>query len=305
MILVCGEALIDLAQTAEAGVWRAHPAGSPLNVAVGLARLGCPTAFLGRLSRDVFGRQLQARLADNDVDLRCVVDAAEATSLAIVDVDDEGVASYVFHMSGTADWQWTPEELPGPEGVEAIHTGSLALLQAPGGAVLESWLAGCRGRVPVSIDPNIRPSVQGDRDVYRAAVERWLALSDVFKASREDVAFLYPGEPVEAVAQRWLHAGPQLVAITLGPDGAHLATAAGTADIPGQAVRVVDTVGAGDAFTSGLLQHLHASGLLTTTALAEIELQQATAAVAFAVRVAADTCTRAGAEPPHRNTLDT
>jgi fructokinase len=298
VILVCGEALIDLTQTAEAGVWRAHPAGSPLNVAVGLARLGCPTAFLGRLSRDVFGRQLRARLADNDVDERFVVDAAEPTSLAVIDVDADGVASYVFHMSGTADWQWSPDELPGLGGLTAVHTGSLALLQPPGGAVLETWLAGCRGRVPVSIDPNIRPSVQSDRDAYRRAVDRWLGLADVFKASREDVAFLYPGEPVEAVAQRWLEAGPRLVAITLGPDGAHVATAAGTADVPGRAVNVVDTVGAGDAFTSGLLQHLHSAGLLTTEALARLDLQDATAAVAFAVRVAADTCTRAGAEPP-------
>jgi fructokinase len=83
VILVCGEALIDLAQTAEPGVWRAHPGGSPLNVAIGLARLGSPTSFLGRLSSDTFGRQLRARLTDNDVDTTYVVAAPEPTSMTM------------------------------------------------------------------------------------------------------------------------------------------------------------------------------------------------------------------------------
>lgn len=296
MILVCGEALIDLAQTAEAGLWRAFPGGSPLNVAIGLARLGSPTSFVGRLSSDTFGRQLRARLTDNEVDTRYVVAARQPTSLAVVSVDDNGVASYVFHLSGTADWQWARSELPDPTGADAVHTGSLALLEPPGGAVLEAWLATCTA--PVCIDPNIRPSVQPDRTTYREAVDRWLGLADVFKASSEDVAWLYPDVPVAAVAQRWLDAGPGLVAITLGSGGVHVATAAGAADLPGLSVDVVDTVGAGDAFSSGLLHHLRGAGRLTVDGLQALSLDDAADAAGFAVRVAADTCTRAGAEPP-------
>jgi fructokinase len=296
VILVCGEALIDLAQTAEPGVWRAHPGGSPLNVAIGLARLGSPTSFLGRLSSDTFGRQLRARLTDNDVDTTYVVAAPEPTSLAVVSVDDDGVASYVFHLTGTADWQWSRDELPDPAGAEVVHTGSLALLEPPGGAVLEAWLARCP--VPVSVDPNIRPSVQPDRATYRAAVDRWLGLSDVFKASSDDVGWLYPDEPVAAVAQRWREAGPSVVAITRGADGAHIATANGSADVPGMPVDVVDTVGAGDAFTAGLLHHLREAGLLSVDALRGLSVDAARDAARFAVRVAADTCTRAGADPP-------
>jgi fructokinase len=148
------------------------------------------------------------------------------------------------------------------------------------------------------VDPNIRPSVQPDRATYRAAVDRWLGLSDVFKASSDDVGWLYPDEPVAAVAQRWREAGPSVVAITRGADGAHIATANGSADVPGMPVDVVDTVGAGDAFTAGLLHHLREAGLLSVDALRGLSVDAARDAARFAVRVAADTCTRAGADPP-------
>jgi fructokinase len=298
VILVCGEALIDLTQTDDPGIWRAHPGGSPLNVAVGLARLGSPTGFVGRMSSDAVGRQLRKRLSDNGVDTSYVVAATEPTSLAVVSVDDEGIASYVFHMSGTADWQWSPGELPVMDGVDALQAGSLALLQPPGGEVLEAWLASSRGRIPVCVDPNVRPSVQPDRNVYRAAVDRWLPLADVFKASSEDIGWLYPGEDVTAVAGRWLAAGPSVVAITLGAAGALVTTRQGSVVVPGQSVEVVDTVGAGDAFTSGFLHQLRDAGLLTTGRLHTLSDADAEAAARFAVGIAADTCTRAGADPP-------
>ncbi|HTC69041.1 MAG TPA: PfkB family carbohydrate kinase, partial [Acidothermaceae bacterium] len=182
MIVVCGETLIDLVHV-EGETWRALPGGSPANTAVALARLGTPAAMLARISGDAFGTRLRARLVDDDVDLRFVVDASEASSMAVVDLDESGGARYSFYLQGTADWQWTPAELPVSfdPSVAAIHAGSMALLMAPGGAVLEAMLLRERSSRVVSIDPNVRASICPDPVRYRETVERWLRVAHVVK----------------------------------------------------------------------------------------------------------------------------
>ena len=301
MIVVCGEALVDLVPAGD-GTWRALPGGSPANTAVALARLSTPTAMLARLATDSFGRQLRQRFDDSGVDLRYAVPAREPTALAIVEVDDSGVAQYTFHIAGTADWQWSQAELPPSFGDEvvAIHAGSMALAGSPGGVVLEGLLAREKSRRIISLDPNVRPVMCPDPLRYRESVDRWLSLAHIVKASADDVAWLYPGRPFEEVAADWAGRGPVVVVLTLGPAGALACTATGiSARVPGIEVEVADSIGAGDAFTAGLLHCLQVRKRLDPWAIGDLTPAELEAALRFATRAAAITCTRKGADPPY------
>jgi fructokinase len=301
VIVVCGEALIDLVP-AGGDLWRALPGGSPSNTAVALSRLGTPVTMLARISDDAFGAALRKRFTDNEVDLRWAVDATESTTLAIVGLDESGGARYTFHVHDTADWQWREQEIPpsfGPE-VGAIHAGSMGLIGAPGGAVLEAMLARERGQRVISIDPNVRPIMCQDVAAYRAAVERWLRIAHVVKVSADDVAWLYPGRDCPEVAREWAARGPSLVVMTLGADGAVAFRSSGTSlRVPGVTVDVVDTIGAGDTFSAGLLHSLESQGLLAVEALARLTDRQLDDALRYAALVSALACTREGADPPY------
>jgi fructokinase len=303
VIAVAGEALIDLVPAGPDGLFRAAPGGSPANVAVGLARLGVPTRLLARLAGDPFGRRLREHLDRNGVDLTHTVAAPEPSSLAIVTVAADGTVAYDFRVDGTADWQWTDAELrDAVDGaVGALHVGSLALVVEPGAAALRRLVARARATATISFDPNVRPLLMGSRADVLAGVEEQLGVSDVVKASAEDVAWLLPGEPLEDVAARWAARGPAMVVITLGPDGALAASGAGLRRRPPVPVTVVDTVGAGDSFTSALLAALGRRGLLGAAhrgALQEITADELAAVVDEAVLASAITCSRPGADPP-------
>jgi fructokinase len=301
MIVVCGEALIDLVP-AGGDLWRALPGGSPANTAVALSRLGTPVTMLARLSDDAFGVALRKRFTDNDVDLRWAVDATDSTTLAIVGLDDSGGARYTFHVHDTADWQWQDSEIPpsfGPD-VATIHAGSMGLIGEPGGAVLEAMLVRERGRRVISIDPNVRPIMCEDVAAYREAVERWLGIAHIVKVSADDVTWLYPDREFLEVAREWAARGPSLVVMTLGADGAVAFTSSGASHrVPGVKVEVVDTIGAGDTFTAGLLHSLKAQGLLDVQALARLSDAQLDEALRYAALVSALACTREGADPPY------
>ena len=159
-----------------------------------------------------------------------------------------------------------------------------------------------RGRHLISLDPNVRPNVIRDRDAYIKRLEGWLPSVDLVKVSRADLAWLYPGEPLEPVARRWLSYGPALVVVTRGPDGSTAFTAAGARQVDGVPVKVVDTIGAGDAFMSGLLARLYELGLLDRGRLESLPGELADV-LQYATRVSALTCTRAGAEPPTKSEL--
>lgn len=305
MITVAGEALIDLVDEG-GGRYRAHPGGSPANVAVGLARLGVPCSLLGRVSTDALGGQLASHLAGNGVSLRDVVRADEPTTLALASLDGAGQAAYSFYVQGTADWQWRPGELPGvlPPDVSGLHAGSLALALGPGARAVEDLLAAerVRGKVTISIDPNIRPPLAGRRADEVARVERQLRLAHIVKASEEDTGWLYPGAGSEVVAREWQRLGPRLVVITLGARGAYALAPDGTeVRRPARPVQVADTVGAGDAFCSGLLDALWRGGLLGAggdKALGGLTGRQIGEILDWAVLIAALTCERPGADPP-------
>ncbi|MFJ5213926.1 carbohydrate kinase [Streptomyces sp. NPDC088354] len=283
----------------------ALPGGGPANTAVGLARLGTPTRLLARLSGDVFGRLFRSHLLDSGVDLTHAPAAAEPSTLAVADIDAGGQAAYTFHAEGTADWQWTRNELDraGQGDPACVHTGSLALVREPGGSLLEEFLSRARPRATVSIDPNVRPALV-DPAVYRRRLPSWCAVADILRLSEDDLRVLVPGTGVEAACDGLHAAGVRLVVITRGAHGAFASLDGRTVSVPGVPTQVVDTVGAGDSFTAGLLHHLGEQDLLGGR-LEGLRLADVAAACAFAVRVAALTCAVAGPNPPwaHQITL--
>ncbi|WP_375501360.1 carbohydrate kinase [uncultured Jatrophihabitans sp.] len=304
VIGVLGEALIDLVEDGDDAPRLARPGGSPYNVAIGLARLGRHAAFVGRLSQDPLGGLLRRHAERSGVDLSLTVEAREATTIALVDLS-AGIAEYTFGIDGTADFVFTDAELAGvADRVDALHFGSLTSWTPPGDAAVDRLVTALHGRVPITYDPNVRPRLQTDCDDARARIERSLALTDLVKTSEEDVAYLYPGTPVDDVARDWLGRGPTVVVVTRGGDGASAHCAAGDVARAVRAVEMVDTVGAGDAFMTGLLDGLVARGRLSVDGVAALGLDELGDLLDDAGWVAALTCARAGANPPRRAELD-
>ncbi|MDH6126034.1 carbohydrate kinase [Kitasatospora sp. GP82] len=305
-ITVLGECVADafvLPEGAERAVTgelalRVHAGGGPANTAVGLARLGTPARFVGRLSEDTFGRLFRSRLTASGVDLSLSVTAGEPSTLAVAEVGPDGRASFSFHAEGTADWQWRPEELAAVPltGTACVHTGSLALIREPGGRVVEDFLDRARDRATVSIDPNVRPLLV-DPARYRERLARWCAAADLLRLSADDLDLLLPGLAPEDACDRWHRAGVRLVVVTLGEQGALASLDGARITVPAEPVQVADTVGAGDAFTAGLLHHLGSHGLLGGR-LDRLTLRDTAAACAYAARVAALTCAVPGPNPP-------
>ena len=297
MIAVAGEALIDLVE--RDGTLYPLPGGGPFNTAVALGRLGVPTGFLGRFSYDQFGELLVGLLRESGVDDRYVLRGSAPTPVAVVHTSEGGDAAYSFHLAGTAYADLTPEDLPDlGEEVVALHLGTLALATDPPASALEGLMRRESERRLIMVDPNVRPDVIGDRDVYLARFESWLAYAHLVKLSARDAEWLYPDLRPEACAQRLLSLGAQLAVVTLGPDGALAISGAGEARVASPPVVVVDTVGAGDAFSAGLLRALWASDALGAEAVAVLDGAGLDAALSFACATAALQCSREGAAPP-------
>ncbi len=300
-ILVSGEALIDLVPVDEdSSTYRAMPGGSPFNVAVGLARLDVPTGFVGRLSVDPFGRRLRAALIENGVATDSVRDDPGPTTLALVTRTPGREPHFAFYGSHAADQQLLSEDLPTPvpDSVTAIHVGSYAMTRQPIGATLTEWMRREHGHRVVSFDPNIRPQLIPDPQAYRNRIGDWIRLSHVVKLSRADLEFLDPGVRGDDAAHQWLAMGTKLVVITSGKEGATGFTARGTVQVASPNIRVVDSVGAGDAFMSGLLAWLHHHERLNVKRLDRMGEDEMEDALRFAASAAALACTRPGADPP-------
>ena len=306
MIAVIGEALIDLTEAGDDDPRLARPGGSPYNVAIGLARLGRHTCFVGRLSSDPLGSVLRNHALRSQVDLGLAVAADEPSTVALVELAQDGSAQYQFGVDGTADFRWTDAELAViPADTAALHFGSLASWLAPGDAVIARRVAQLRdGGTTISYDPNIRPRLQPDAHAARAQVEQTLPLAHLVKTSHEDLAYLYPGETPEAVAARWLGVGPSMIVITRGGAGSTAHTASRSVTQPPLPVTVADTVGAGDAFMSGLLDAALSHDALTPAALGAADEALLHRLLDAAAVVAAITCARPGANPPRRAELD-
>jgi fructokinase len=301
MIIVAGEALVDLTPASCGGDlgYVPHPGGSTLNVAVGLARQGIPVQYLARISHDHFGRMLRDHLSDSNVNLDLVVDADELSTLAFVHVQD-GEPEYSFHAEGAADRLLRPEELPPLPDRAPLHLGSISLVLEPVASTLDELMSAEAGHRVISLDPNVRPSLIEDPEGYRVRLDRWLGLVDIVKVSTADLSWLEPRSEPETIAAKWLERGPALVLVTNGQDGAFALNQSGMVRRAAPEVKVVDTVGAGDAFMSGVLAHLYRSDMLRKDALATLDEQSLADLLDEANLIAADTCTRPGAEPPWR-----
>jgi fructokinase len=296
MLTVIGEALVDLVDSGDQRTFTAHLSGSPLNVAVGLARLGQPTQLLARFSQDTFGRRLRDFALRNGVGLAGAVDAPQPSTLAVVNLDEDRKARYDFYLDGSADWQWRPDELVVPDGTAILHAGSLASWTPPGAEHVLAMLRRARTARLVSYDPNVRPALLGTPARARPLVEAAVAAAHLVKASDDDTAWLYPNDRPADTARRWLDLGAIAVVITRGASGAvGFRHGADPIELAARPVRLVDTIGAGDAFTSGLLDALARAAVHDSPSLAAADLG---AALEEAVLVAALTCERAGADPP-------
>lgn len=305
MIVVCGEALVDLVPAPAGSGHLVRPGGSPANVATGLGRLEVPVGLVTRLSGDPFGQRIRSHLVESRVDLSWVTDAAEPTIVALTSIDPDGGADYTFAMSGCADDGWRTWALPGvPAQTVAIHvSGSLALALPGMGDAIEAWLHRERGTRLVTFDPNPRRALTPELPALVARWERWLGHTDMVKASVEDLAWTFPGQRPEDLARRWRAGGCALVVITRGPDGVFALGAHGTTELPASPADVVDTVGAGDAFTAGLLAFLYHGGGLSRDGLARLGRADLDDCLRYAQRAAAITCGRAGADLPWRHDL--
>ena len=302
MILVGGEALYDLVLQGPSDDLRGHPGGAAFNTARTVGRLDQPVSYLGRLSTDTFGLRLQRLLTDSGVKLDSVVRTDEPTTLALAEVDHEGVARYRFYERGTAAPGMTAEIALAalPERVDILHVGTLGLTLEPVATALEAVVDHVADHALIAVDPNIRPWVIDDPAGYRERLERILGRSHVIKVSEEDLAWLDGDQPpVEAVRGLLAH-GPTLGLLTRGPNGALVVTRTAEVAVPAPRAKVVDTIGAGDAFGGGFLAWWSERGL-TRDDLGTIDL--AVEATKFACLVAARTCSRPGAEPPYRSEL--
>lgn len=303
MIVVCGEALIDFTPVlcGEARGYLPHPGGSPYNVARALGRLKIPVAFLGRISHDFFGQLLRANLLTSGVDLRYLREGAEPTTLAFVHLEAGQEPQFTFYGENTADRKLLPQHLPPAfsSEIHALHFGSLGLVFEPSASTLEALMCREQGKYLISLDPNIRPRLIPDREHYRKRFEGWIRYADIVKSSQADLFWLYPKASLGWVAEHWHTLGALLVVITLGAEGAVGFSSLGeTVKVAGNPVQIVDTVGAGDAFTAGLLAWLYRAEALQRERVARLDREGIAQALAYANKVAALTCTRCGAEPP-------
>ena len=301
MIVSCGEAVVDFlpVKTANGGTaYRPQPGGAPFNVANAVARLGVPAGFFGGLSTATFGTMLRASLAASGVDLAFAASVARPSTLPFVSFDG-GDERYAFFDEGSAGRMLTENDLPAfPTAVTALHFGSLSLAQEPCGSAFEALMKREQRDRVISLDPNVRPEMIKNRDGYLARIDRMIEMTDVVHLSRSDLAYLAPGADFASVASTWIGRGAKLIVLTKGAEGAEARSRSASARVAVPAAEVVDTVGAGDAFTGALLVHWHETRRLTKDALAGLAAKEIEAALAFATKAAAVSVSRAGADSP-------
>jgi len=316
VFLCCGDALFDLFAL-EAGATvdiqgtvklTGNVGGSPLNVAAGLARLGHHSRYFTKLSSDMFGRRMRSHLANDNIDVSLSLATDLNTTLAIVETNAAGSASYVFYTDNTADVSITVDELPASlaDDIRVVHFGSYTTVVEPTATSLMALAKREKNTRLICYDPNIRPSIEPDIDKWRDTYAGYAAAAGLIKASDEDIETLLGKGREEQFVADCFSCGVQLVFITRGPDGASGFTPTGkVVNAKSVSVSVEDTVGAGDSFQAATLHWLLRESHLSASAVLEGEVDIA-ACMAFALKAAAITCTRKGADLPylHEISLD-
>jgi fructokinase len=290
---VVGEALIDLIPDLT-GNSVAMVGGGPANTAKAVARLGQRVYFVGGISHDDYGKAIHHELSVSGVDLSLVYRGDEVTALAIATIDEKGVAKYDFELDGTASFAFDVSWLPSGE-PEVIHVGSVATLIEPGATELLNWVSS--KSVPVIFDPNVRPSIEGNKDIYRAAVERWIDVATIVKLSQDDLNWLY-GSSEKEVIDAWLNRGVSIVVVTRAEKGLQAYSKESVIEVPAVQVSLVDSVGAGDTIGAVLIEAVLVGGF------AGMKGDTLKSVLERAAKAAAFTCSRAGAIPPSREELE-
>jgi fructokinase len=273
--------------------------GGPANTAKALARLGYGVDFIDGISRDAHGVKARKELERDGVGLSLSLTSEKPTCTATLTLDSNGGADYEFLIEGTATFDFNASWLPDPERLKpsVLHIGTLATIIEPGATALFDWAVRVGEFAPIIFDPNIRPSVMADRATYANAVEKWVSISSIVKVSDDDIKWLYPDETLDEVAHRWIEQGVSCVVVTRGAHGLIGFTEHGMEEVDGAKIIVVDSVGAGDTVgaivVEGVMQHSVAG--LQGHVLNEVLHK---AAVAAGI-----TCSRAGAQPPHKHEL--
>lgn len=306
-IVVCGEALLDVfavADTPTGVTLDGRVGGSPFNVAVGLARLGVHATFLVSLSRGFLGDRLLRALREEGVGTETIARVDAPTTLGLVGLDAAGVPSYAFYGQGAADRMLDAAAIDAlPADVAAIHLGSYAAVVEPVASTLRLLTLRMQGRTPIAYDPNVRLNVEPDLACWRDALAWFMPRVQLLKISEEDLGLLHPGLDLAAFAAAALAAGVRLVVVTEGARGARAWSHAGHARVAASGGTLVDTVGAGDSFQAALLVWLAEHDALEADAMSRLDANALEAALAFAARAAAITCSRRGADPPRRHEL--
>lgn len=297
--LVIGEALIDIVQR-DGEVLGEHVGGSPLNVAVGLGRLDRGVDFLTHIADDDRGRRIVDYVEASGVRLVTGSTSAAHTPTAAATIDENGAATYTFDI----EWKLsgTPEVAP----PLVAHTGSIAGFLDPGCLATAALLDAYRLAATITFDPNVRPALIADRDQAVERINRLVEKADVVKASDEDLHWIDPTRTPEQIATAWQSLGPSIVAVTMGGDGAFAVCAAGIVRVAARPVEVIDTVGAGDSFMTGLIDALWSMDLLggdRREELARIGVEAVKEVLGAATHASAVTVARAGADLPDRAAL--
>jgi fructokinase len=307
MFVVCGEALMDVfgaAETPHGQLLDARIGGSPLNVAIGLARLAQPVAFFGALSGGFLGQRLMRALRDEGVDTQAVARLDAPTTLGLVGLDAAGVPSYAFYGHGCADRLLPLDALAAvPAAARAFHFGSYAMVVEPVAATQRALVEREHGRCLIAYDPNIRLNVEPDIERWRDALQWMLPRCHLLKVSEEDLGLLYPGQDLQSLARAWLAQGVAWVVVTRGGEGASAWSGAHELHIDPVQVTVIDTVGAGDTFQAALLAGLAERDALAPQRLRELGDAAMREVLGFASSAAAITCSRRGADLPRRGEL--
>jgi len=292
-VWVVGEALIDLIPVV-GGEISEMVGGGPCNSAKALARLGFSTTFIGGISTDSYGEAIERELLNSGVILDFVHRSDLPTALAIATINEVGLASYEFKLDSTVSFNFNSSWLP-KEDSEVIHIGSVATLLEPGASELYKWLS--KKSATIVFDPNVRPSIQGDREIYRNSVERWIDLAKIVKLSEDDFSWLYQSSESEVIAN-WFSRGTEIVVVTRAERGLSAFTRDGRIDCPAAKVELVDSVGAGDTIGAVIVEGLLKHGL------AGLKADVLKQVLERAAKAAGITCSRAGANPPWKEELD-
>ena len=291
-VWVTGEVLIDLIP--EGADRKPIVGGGPANTAKALSKLGIDTQFIDGISSDQYGQMAKGELVSAGVKLDHVKYSDKPTCLAIVSLSDSGSASYEFVIENTATFDFNSDWLPNPqtERPTLLHIGTLATVIEPGAAVLFEWAQSVAKVAPIVFDPNIRPAVITDRDLYVKQVELWVSISSAIKVSDEDIRWLYPTLDIDQVVNNWLAKGPSLIVVTYGDKGLAVYRVGEKVSVDAVKVAVADTVGAGDTVGAILVEAIVKDDL---SSLSGVRLEMM---LKRAAKAAAITVSRSGANPP-------